>query len=153
MKLKIRQANVLDKDFLEYGVMRLLSELRGCPVYPEQMNLNDTVTDMILDDENYGIFIAEKDETQIGFMAFAVVKALHCGIYTMIEELWVSEKERNAGVGKLLMEALERYCMEHEIRRIDVGLPGREFPDFNKTNGFYSGCGFTDVGIRKKKVL
>lgn len=71
----------------------------------------------------------------------------------MIEELWVLEDYRNAGAGKLLIEGLERYCVEHEIKRIDVGLPGNSYQHFNKTNAFYSGCGFIDVGLRKKKVI
>lgn len=153
MNFDIRWANASDEAFLQRGVTALLSELRGCPVDSEQEALNETVTQMLFDIENFGIFIAEKDEKQIGFMTFAVVKALHCREYAMIEELWVLKNYRNAGVGKLLMKALEQYCTEHGIKRIDVGLPGASFRDFDKTNGFYSGCGFVDVGLRKKKVM
>lgn len=153
MNFDIRWANVSDKEFLRCGVTDLLSELRGCPVDLEQEALNETITQMLSNNENYGIFIAKKDEKQIGFMAFAVVEALHCGKYAMLEDLWVLKNYRNAGVGKLLMKALEQYCTDHGIKRIDVGLPGASFRDFDKTNGFYSGCGFIDVGLRKKKVI
>lgn len=153
MNFNIRWANTSDMDFLRCGVRNLLGELRGCPVELEQEDLNETITHMISDDGNYGIFIAENDEKQIGLMTFSVVKALHCGKYAVIEELWVLKDYRNAGVGKLLIEGLERYCAERGIKRIDVGLPGASFQDFDKTNGFYSGCGFTDVGLRKKKVI
>ena len=153
MAFNIRRANASDMDFLQRGVRDLLSELRGCMVELEKEELKETITHMISDNEHYGIFIANHDEKQIGLMAFSVVKAMHCGKYAVIEELWVLKDYRNAGTGKLLIGALERYCAQQKIKRIDVGLPGASFQDFDKTNSFYSGCGFTDVGLRKKKVI
>ena len=153
MEFHVRWANALDIDFLQCGVTNLLSELRGCTVEMEKEELNKTITRMISDNENYGIFIANHGEKRIGLMAFSVTEAMHCGKYAVIEELWVLKDYRSAGAGKLLIEGLERYCAEHGIKRIDVGLPGTSFQDFDKTNGFYSKCGFTDVGPRKKKVI
>lgn len=153
LKLKVRESNIHDGTFVREALVSLLSELRNAPVEISEQRFHENYK-QILDQHNPDeIIIAEDGDKPIGMVSLSVFTALHCGACAMIQELWVEPGYRNAGVGKMLMEEAERYCVKHKIGRIDVGLPGSSFQDFAKTNQFYETCGFEDVGVRKKKVI
>ena len=71
------------------------------------------------------------------------------GKYGIINELWVSEKFRSKGVGKVVIEEISKIGSERNWSRIDVSAPPDE--KWDRTFEFYKKNGFTFTG-RKLKV-
>jgi branched-chain amino acid aminotransferase len=81
-------------------------------------------------------------------------EAIHIGgTYGLIQELWVHPAHRNQNIGENLIKALEIYCLQQRISRIEVGLPTYDFHSFSSTYHFYQKSGFMDSGPRMQKMI
>ncbi|GAA0339505.1 hypothetical protein GCM10008967_32300 [Bacillus carboniphilus] len=101
------------------------------------------------------VLVAETAEGKvIGCATISVQEVIYKGgPYALLQELWVHPSYRSQSVGNRLIRAVEEYCQEQSIKRLEVCLPEESFITFNKTQNFYLRQGFEGVGpYMAKKV-
>ena len=104
----------------------------------------------LLTDPNTQIIISEKDGTVIGLIHFTFHKTLsHIGHSCMIEEIVVTNKYRNKGIGKRLIHAVFEKCKNLGCCEIEVST------ELSNTSAreFYKSIGFEERGIILEKEL
>ena len=72
-------------------------------------------------DSQYHIFVAEKNGDVVGFVS--IVEALAINLengYIKVNALAVLSEHRHCGIGKMLMERVEKLAAEHNISLIGV---------------------------------
>jgi GNAT superfamily N-acetyltransferase len=73
------------------------------------------------------------------------------GRYGIINELWVHEGSRSAGVGGLMIEHLAEFGRRRGWKRIDVSAP--QDPKWDRSLAFYLARGFQQTGRKLKLML
>jgi ribosomal protein S18 acetylase RimI-like enzyme len=79
----------------------------------------------------------------VGFASLKVHFDLNCEIYAM----GVFREFHHRGIGKTIIEALERYCRERGIRYLSVKTvaEGSKNQYYANTRAFYKACGFKGI--------
>lgn len=109
-----------------------------------------------LNKDNGVLFIAEEDGAPLGVIAGSMPSPSaddSLGHYPVkegkVNELVVSEKHREKGAGRMLMETLEKYCKEQHCGYLRVGC----FASNTGAHVFYEKCGYGDRSIEMLKKL
>lgn len=97
--------------------------------------------DIIKNDRNYFLYVAEHNEQVIGFVS--AVKLLGCidNCYIDITCLVVSQNYRGKGIGKSLLKFIESFGRVNKVEKFSVtsGLHRKEAHDFYRKNGYELG--------------
>jgi GNAT superfamily N-acetyltransferase len=104
----------------------------------------------ILKDSGYVTFVAERDAEVVGVAGAALGRYYEKdGLYSRLVVLVVSAEARGLGVGRQLVEAVERWSADRGARDVVVnsGLQRGE------AHAFYERCGYSRTGFRFVKRL
>jgi GNAT superfamily N-acetyltransferase len=149
----VRRATPQDVSGVGVAVEELLLELGGKPRSPQELG---EATRALLADESIGVLlVAESEQGEIvGFLGVSWQTAVRIpGRYGLIQELWVHPRWRSREIGAQLLAALGDEARREGVQRIEVGLPGEDFPSLPATEAFYRANGFAPVGLRMKLLL
>lgn len=95
-------------------------------------------------------FIAYINEAPVGYAAIAVKDfGYRKSKYVEVENMGVDPKYRSQGIGKLLMEAAEKWAKEQGATKLYVSAywGNKRAVDFYKRNGFY------EIGLELDKKI
>jgi GNAT superfamily N-acetyltransferase len=149
---KIREATHKDVPAVVTGVRELLVELGGKPLATPV--LAETAHALIDDDSAGVVLIAERKEELVGIIGVSWQVAMRIpGRYGVIQELWVKPEFRYMTIGADLVAALAEVARKQGVERIEVGLPSERYPALSATEAFYVNNGFTEIGMRMRRVV
>lgn len=98
------------------------------------------------------VFVAEYKGDLIGFCCVQLIKSVCYKTYSLeLTEIYVDENFQKKGIGKGLIDYVERYCNENNIKKIEL-LTGNQ--NFN-AQGFYENLGYVktnQVHYKKRMV-
>lgn len=132
MKLNVRAATIKDAA----PVYELVCELENIQ-YPQESFVN--VYKLNIHDSRIGYFVAEMNESVVGFGSVYINNLLHhCGNIAEIQELIVSQNFRNKNIGKSLLANLIEWSNEQGALQVEVtcNIARAEAQEFYKANGF-----------------
>jgi len=100
------------------SVYRLIVEL-------EQQTFDPVLFEEIysgnLNDPDCHYFVAEHHDEVIGFISLQTQRLLHhCGTVGEIQEFCIDGDYRGKGVGRMLMDAVKKYAVAHNIKDLEV---------------------------------
>ena len=127
-------------------VARLITDL-GYPTTAAEMT--DRL-EMILSDPNYITVVAEFNGEVVGVAGATIARYYEKdGLYSRLVVLAVSSTARGLGIGRQLVEAVERWSTGKGAREcfVNSGLHRSE------AHGFYERCGYPRNGFRFVKQL
>jgi len=149
---QVRLAGHRDVGEIAKAVAELLLELGGTP--PDLSAMQAATRALLEDDEAGTLRVAEADSALVGVLAASWQTAIHVpGRYALIQDLWVHPSWRSREIGGALLAALFDVMREHQIARVEVGLPQEGFARLNATEAFYTGNGFAPLGPRMRRML
>jgi ribosomal protein S18 acetylase RimI-like enzyme len=129
--MKIRRAT--KKDFGEIAILIKVEYLKH---YNEKWTEKNAIKTL----EHYRnigkIFVAETDRQVIGFIIFGE-EYYNDGKSLKVEELVVSRHSQGKGIGRELMNFVEKYCKKNDIKFIWL-ITGKKVPAFK----FYKKIGY-----------
>ncbi|MBS3028910.1 MAG: GNAT family N-acetyltransferase [Dolichospermum sp. DET50] len=154
---QIRSAELTDIPGVIAGVGSLLAELKGVSEFQLPASSAEICQRLIEGKYPGTIFVANlpgNHDSILGLITLTVQEAIHVGAsYILIQELWVHPDHRSQNIGENLIQAVETYCEQKGLARIEVCLPTHEFPGFSNTHHFYKKSGFEDFGPRMLKRI
>jgi GNAT superfamily N-acetyltransferase len=108
----------------------------GYPCTPKEVQRR--LVDM-LDRKQYAVYVAEFSEEEIaGWIGVYIFRSVELEAFAEISGLVVSEEARNRGIGKLLLEAVEKWARETGCAVISV----RSNVKRKRAHGFYKKNGY-----------
>lgn len=149
---KIREATHEDVPAVVTGVRELLVELGGKPLATPV--LAETAHALIDDGSAGVVLIAERKDELVGIIGVSWQVAMRIpGRYGVIQELWVKPEFRYMTIGADLLGALAEVARKQGVERIEVGLPSERYPALSATEAFYINNGFTQIGMRMRRLV
>lgn len=151
-RVRIRLARIEDAVAVAAAVRELLIELSGAA--PAQPAMERTARALLADPGAGVVLLACEGERIAGVLSASWQTAIHVpGRYGLIQDLWVAPDRRGDALGRRLLLALFDLATEHEIVRIEVGLPSERFAGLAATEAFYLANGFSHLGPRMRQML
>jgi GNAT superfamily N-acetyltransferase len=149
---QVVRASRADVPGVVVAVQELLLELGSTP--PPTPALEATVRELIDDDRAGAVLVARDGDQIVGVLAASWQLAIHVpGRYATIQDLWVHPNWRSRTIGADLIDALVVLAREHEMARIEVGLPRESFSAIDATAAFYRRNDFAPLGPRMRRIL
>jgi GNAT superfamily N-acetyltransferase len=129
-----------------FAMLRELAELEGDGAY-----VATDVETLLRDgfggkEPRFGLFLAQLDGRTVGYVSYVVGYSIWAGKTLLnVDDVFVAEHARAAGVGKLLMKEVARECLAagHAYARWTVEA------DNERAIGFYKRIG---AGVREKRL-
>lgn len=97
---------------------------------------------------NQSIFVAEKDNDIVGYLAGTIDKKFtYVDKKTAeIDNLFILDEYRNLGIGKMLISEFKKICKENDVKRIIVTAASKNINAIK----FYKAQGFEDKKLTLK---
>lgn len=129
-----------DPDRPEILAMLAESDAWYAANYPAESNHLVDVSS--LKQPNVAFFTARRHGTALGCASIVLRRDPHGGRYGEIKRMYVAPASRGLGLGRLLMEALERHAAEQGLRyvRLETGVKQPE------AIGLYRAFGYREIG-------
>ena len=127
------------------AIAHLVTELG----YPTDGTLMEPRLRRMLSLSHHRIVVAESSGAVIGVAGACVDHGVELDTYGRITALAVDEKWRGTGVGRRLVEHVERWCRERGADRVTL-TSGHHRPESHK---FYKALGYEATGLRFFKRL
>lgn len=141
--MQIRKASAFDYDSL----MKLYNSFVGSDRYS---NHDNDSFQRVLDNSRNFVFVAEEDDTLIGFVTFSVRDVIrYPKPIAELDELYVDPQHRKKGLGKELMKHVEEKAKELQCYRIFI----ESHYDHKAAHAFYESLGYTNYGYHFIKNL
>jgi GNAT superfamily N-acetyltransferase len=127
------------------AVVRLVHELADYEREADSCHLTEEQLEAVLFCDSPALFghVAEVDGEVVGialwFLSFSTWRGVH-GIY--LEDLYVSPAQRGSGLGKALLAALARECVDRGYARLEWAVLNWNEPAI----GFYRSLGAVSMG-------
>ena len=138
----IREAKLTDASVIAHLVTQL-----GYPTSSSEM---ENRLQIILAHPDHIIFVAEVSSTVVGLVgAYTGYSIGFTGTYGRLIGLVVDVQWRGRGIGKMLMEQIERWLREKGATRIII-TSGKQRTEAHR---FYEALGYTETGVRFVKRL
>lgn len=93
---------------------------------------------------DHNAFIAFNQQRACGFVAGDAANLQTPPNTVLVSHLWVASQQRGTGLGRQLMEAVTKWAMNQNARRIALGVTEMN-PNAIK---FYEHLGYIDTGLR-----
>ena len=139
---RVREARLEDAP----AIAALVAQL-GYPTPPAEMKARLAV---LLARPDHVIFVADVSGSVVGLVGAYLVEALEfTGAYGRLTGMVVDEKWRGRGIGRLLMERIERWLREQGARML-ILTSGNQRAEAHR---FYRRLGYTETGLRFAKLL
>lgn len=152
--ITIQRATINDAHEIAVMVGELLNEImRTIGIHAFNFSLDETTSRLkdFIDREKYFVFIAQRENAAVGFIALSESHALYAeGAFGTIPELFVRPGFRSQNVGLRLVEQAKTFGNSRGWKRLEVTTP--PLPQFDKTLAFYEREGFAITGGRKLKI-
>ncbi|UCE38119.1 MAG: GNAT family N-acetyltransferase [Thermoplasmata archaeon] len=146
--IKIRKAKESDLQVIKKLLTELLESMDDTEGIDKDLALENCKD--ILNETNTHLFVAEIGGIVIGFINFTIRQTLvHPGLSGLIDELVVTRKYREMGVGKKLIEAAAKNCKQLGCCELEVST---EITN-EIAQKFYKSLGFTERGVILEKEL
>jgi GNAT superfamily N-acetyltransferase len=154
--MHIRELNLLsrsDYEILVTHIAHLYRELFGASHVPSAQALEDLHEQLHADAPAHWAFVGDRGGSEpLAFATLAESFAVFAGgRYGIINELWVHEGSRSAGVGALMIDHLAHFGRQRGWKRIDVSAP--QDPRWDRSLEFYLARGFQQTGRKLKLML
>jgi len=152
---RINMNNILLRKAMESDlpiIEKLITELIESMDNKEGIDTNTAFENCrnLLSDTNSYLLVGEINGAIIGFIHFAIHKALlHSGPSGLIDEFIVTRSCRSKGVGKQLIDAATQKCKQLGCCEVEVST---EFAN-TTAREFYKSCGFEERGVILEKDL
>jgi GNAT superfamily N-acetyltransferase len=117
--------------------------------YPTSAALMEPRLKRVLLLSHHRIVVAESAGSVIGVAGACVDHGVELDTYGRITALAVDERWRGTGVGRLLVDQVERWCRERGADRVTL-TSGHQRPESHK---FYAALGYQATGLRFFKRL
>lgn len=130
--VKIRSAELRDLDIVYRFLCSLSEKIHDREKFEEYYKIN-------IQQHNYIYLVTEVDESVVGFLScHGQVLLHHVGWAYEIQEMYTDEMYRGKGIGKLLIQELERILTEREYDVIEVTSNNKRLAahDFYMKNGY-----------------
>jgi ribosomal protein S18 acetylase RimI-like enzyme len=138
----VREAEESDLPAIEKLTAELLNSLENLKDIEMQQALDNCR--VLLHDPHFYFFVAELNQTVVGFVNFTLRKTLlHRGFSGVITELIVTKDYQGKGIGKQLIFTTIKHCKQLGCCEVEVST--------EKTNtnaqDLYLRCGFEERGL------
>jgi len=130
-ELIIRKAKIADAT--------RMAELSGTLGYPVSAQTMEQRLRRVLALETHSVFVAERNGEVVGWTHGAEAETLELGCRCEIWGLVVAENERGRGVGRRLIEAVEKWARDRGLENISV----RSNVVRPESHPFYERIGYT----------
>lgn len=117
MSFKIRKAKSSDME----SVLELITELAVFEKEPNavKITVNDLIENGFKEHPAFFIYLAEMDNLIVGMALFYNRFSTWQGASLHLEDLIVTEKYRQKGIGKALYDEVLNYALENNINRVE----------------------------------
>ncbi|AST91926.1 MULTISPECIES: GNAT family N-acetyltransferase [Sutcliffiella] len=155
MDWKVRTANMNDEAQVLEAIRLFVEELRGKHDIPLPENAKNVFRRIINSVIPGTVLVAETEDNEIiGCATVSIQEVIYKGgAYALLQELWVQPSYRSLLVGNSLISAVENYCRDSTIKRLEVCLPDKSFHAFDSTYNFYQRNRFIDNGPYMAKKI
>jgi ribosomal protein S18 acetylase RimI-like enzyme len=138
----VREAEESDLPALESLTLELIHSLEDSTGIDVQHAVENCTA--LLHDPHFYFFVAQVNETLVGFTLFTLRKTLlHRGLSGVITELIVTEKYRGKGIGKQLIFTAIKYCKKLGCCEVEVSTEQSNM----SARELYKRSGFEERGI------
>lgn len=104
-------------DYNDAGKFKKLNDLFNGPATNSIENIEQYLGN--IDTER--VFVVEYEDNLIGFCCCQLIKSVcYYSCSFVLTEIYVDENYQNKGIGKGLIDYVERYCNENNIKKIEV---------------------------------
>ena len=105
--------------------------------------------------ENYPVFVAEQNNTVVGFSTFGQFRNWQAYQYSVENSVYVKADCRGKGIGKLLLQPLIDVAKERQLHTIIAGIVADNEASIalHKQFGFVEVAHFKEVGYKFNKWL
>ena len=148
--MNIRLCNPSDeKKWIDINREFMLFEISDSSLWNDTEKVNDaifqeTFREALANPSLITLLIFEEDDEIIGFANLPTVYSVWAhGKAILIDDLFIKEKYRGKGFGKIAMEYIENYARENDIKRIQF----QSKPSNKESKKFYNALGFTSVDM------
>ncbi|RPD96032.1 GNAT family N-acetyltransferase [Aureibaculum marinum] len=123
------------------AVLKLITELAVFEKEPNavKINVNDLINHGFKEHPSFYIYLAEIDNSVVGMALFYNRFSTWDGVSLHLEDLIVTEKYRQKGIGKALYDKVLNYALENNINRVEWVVLNWNTPAVN----FYKSTGAT----------
>ena len=141
--MEIRQAKKTDYKKL----MGLYNDFVGSDRYS---SLDNDSFDKVLENNNNYVYVVEENGELVGFASFSVRDVIrYLKPIAELDELFVSEKYRKQGLGRMLMEEVEKQAKTLDCYRIFI----ESHYNHKAAHSFYESLDYTNYGYHFIKDL
>lgn len=137
----VRSANINDEIKVLEAIRLFVEELRAKPNINLPENAKNVFRRIVNGVIPGTVLVAETTDSEIiGCATVSIQEVIYKGgEYALLQELWVHPSYRSHSVGNSLICAVENFCRESSIRRLEVCLPDESFNSFDKLINFIRG--------------
>ncbi|HUV08389.1 MAG TPA: GNAT family N-acetyltransferase [Spirochaetia bacterium] len=136
--IKIREAQISDAESISL-LLKDLNEAVRSPGDMDVQSVRDVLKSMNDCKEIYRNYVGVLGGRIVGFISLIFYKSfLHTGGTALVNELVVSKRHRDKGIGRVLMERAVRSAQEAGMDEIEVGteMENKKAQRFYRKNGF-----------------
>ncbi|MFP1721683.1 aminodeoxychorismate synthase component I [Lonsdalea quercina] len=150
----LRLAKPEDAQAMTDAVYQLLRELGGPgPQFSHDGARQAAIRITASPDLGFAYLIEDPvSQAIIGLATVSRVHALRASSeYGILQELWVAQDYRAAGLGQRLLDAVDREAQSRGWPMIEATLPMDGYPALEKLTRFYQAAGYASAGIRYRR--
>jgi ribosomal protein S18 acetylase RimI-like enzyme len=139
-ELRVREANAKDTEKIHVLADELAGAVGDSP--PSLENLRQRLAELLEEPRAWVLVAEDQDGTVVGAVSLWIKPDLaHGDSVVEVPMLVVSEDRRREGVGKLLMEEVQRLAVENEANLIELVATTQN----NPAREFYRSLGFVET--------
>lgn len=142
-EIELIRASKTDDDYIYKMICDLEEQILDYKIFKENFYSN-------LDMKNIDYYIIEYNSKKCGFISlYTSILLHHNSKITEIQELVIEEKYRSHGIGRRVIESVEKICRENKVEQLEVCTNMKR----TKSQSFYKNNGFNETHYKYTKKL